>query len=71
MAGRIVRTRLLPLLLIFLCCRLPNLINAIEGKMSAAGGILGAILGILTALYVYLIVHCGLKLKAIRDRYRD
>ena len=71
MAGRIVRTRLLPLLLIFVCCLLPNLINAIEGKMSAAGGILGAILGILTALYVYLIVHCGLKLKAIRDRYRD
>ncbi len=70
MAGHIVRTRLLPLTLIFFCCLLPGLVNAIEGRMSAFRGFFGLFFGIMFVLYVYIIVHSGIKLKMIRDRYR-
>lgn len=67
-AQRVVRTRLLPLALIFLCCVIPNLLNAVNGKMSVYSGFFTVLFGILFAVYVYLIVYCGVKLRKIRDR---
>lgn len=71
MAGRIIRTRMVPLTVIFLCCIIPNLLNAARGGMSTSSGFFGAVFGILFVVYVYLIVHCGIKLKRIRDRYQN
>ena len=67
-AQRVVRTRLLPLALIFLCCVIPNLLNAVNGNLSVYSGFFTVLFGILFAVYVYLIVYCGVKLRKIRDR---
>ena len=68
--SRIVKTRLLPLTIIFLCCVIPNLVRSVSGGFSDRwGAFFGAVFGILFIIYVYLIVHCGLKLKSIRDKY--
>ncbi len=69
MVDHIVKTRLLPLALIFLCCVLPNLIRYTSGGY--IGGyrfFFGCVFGILFAVYVFLIVYCGVKLRKIRDR---
>ena len=68
MADHVIRTRFVPLACLFLCCVVPNLLRAVGGKMSAFSGVFGAVFGILFVIYVYLIVHCGAKLKHIRDK---
>ena len=66
--SRIVKTRMLPLLALFFCCVLPGCLNSMSGRMPRAG----LFTGIFTALllvYLYLIVHCGLKLRRLRRKY--
>ena len=62
MVKKVVRTRMLPLLLIFFACVLPNLFRALDGELYGAGGFLLWFFGIMTALYLYLFIHCGGKL---------
>lgn len=69
MVGHIIRTRFVPIMIIFLCCVLPNLFRYMDGSIGGFGSFLGIFFGIMFLIYVYLIVHCGLKLKRIRDRY--
>ena len=72
MVTQVVKTRLLPLCIIFCCCLVPNLSNVLRAADLSAGGLVLAILfGILTAIYVYLIIHCGTKLNRIKKRYRE
>lgn len=63
MVRKVVRTRMLPLLVIFLCCILPNLFRALDGGMYGASGFFLWFFGIMAVLYVYLILHCGGKLR--------
>ena len=63
---KVVQTRLLPLLLIFFCCVLPNLFRALDGGMYGASGFFLGFFGIMTALYLYLFIHCGGKLHRMR-----
>ena len=70
MVGRIVKTRLLPLAIIFLSCILPNLLRAINGTGGVLESILLCFFGIMFAVYVFLLTYCGTKLKKIRDKYR-
>ena len=70
MVNRIVQTRMLPIAVIFLCCVLPNLIQAINGNLSVYSGFFGGFFGVMFVLYMYIIIHSGIKLKQIRDRYR-
>jgi hypothetical protein len=70
MAAKIVRTRLLPLACIFLCCVLPNLSNAVSGRLGALSGFFKGFFGVMFAIYVYLILHCGIKLRKIREKNR-
>ena len=70
MVSRIVKTRLLPLAVIFLCCVVPNLLNAMRGSLSTFSSFFSGFFGAMFVVYVYLIAHCGLKLKRIRDRYQ-
>lgn len=68
MIEHIIKTRMLPLVLIFFACLLPNLINA--ARYAAPSSILLTILfGVLTILYIGLMVYCGIKLHHIRARY--
>ena len=71
MAGRIAKTRLLPLAVIFLCCVVPNLLRYLNGTGRPLGTIFLWFFGIMFVVYVFLLTYCGIKLKKIRDRYRN
>ena len=70
MVDHIIKTRLLPLAIIFLCCVIPNLFNAISERMGGFSIFFGILFGIMFVLYVYLIIHSSIKLKRIRDKYQ-
>lgn len=69
MIDHVIKTRLLPILIIFLCCILPNSVSSVETGGTLAT-VLTVVLTLLTLLYLYLIVYCGLKLRKLRDKYR-
>lgn len=62
----VLRTRLLPLMTIFLCCVMPSLVRAIEGKFYGGNTVFLGFFGVMAALYVYLFIHCGGKLLRMR-----
>ena len=68
MVSHIIKTRFVPLLIIFCCCLLPNLFNVFSGRTGAFSGFFGVLFSILTLVYIYLIVHCGSKLKQLKER---
>lgn len=68
MIEHIVKTRMLPLMLIFFACLLPNLINTVR-YAAPSSVLLTVIFGVLTVLYVGLIIYCGTKLHRISARY--
>jgi len=70
MVSHIVKTRLLPLAIIFLGCVIPNLLNALNGRMGGFSTFFGILFGIMFVVYVYMIAHCSIKLKGIRDKYQ-
>lgn len=66
----VFRTRMLPLLLIFVCCLLPSFMRSINNG-SIVSNVLTAILGFLTVLYIWLLVYCGVKLRRLREKYGE
>ena len=58
----VLLTRMLPLLLIFCCCVVPQLIRAIDGEYIWGGGFFLGFFSLMFVLYVYLFIHCGGKL---------
>lgn len=72
LVGKIVRTRMLPIALLFFCSVLPNFLRTIDGEFTGHFGYAAQILFCtLFVIYVFMIVHCGIKLKKIRDRFRN
>ncbi len=69
LVSHIVKTRLLPLCVIFLCCVIPNLLRAFNGDYGGSNTFFGIIFGALFIIYVILITHCSLKLKSIKKKY--
>ncbi|MBP3217342.1 MAG: DUF2812 domain-containing protein [Lachnospiraceae bacterium] len=65
MVSKIVRTRMLPLGIIFLCCVIPNLLRAER----EGWGALSIFFLIMFVIYVYLLIYCSIKLSRIRRRY--
>ena len=70
MINHVVKTRLFPIMVIFLCCVLPNLIRSIETSEPLAS-VFTVLFAVLTLLYLYLIIYCGLKLQKLRNKYRN
>lgn len=68
MVEQIVKTRMLPLLIIFLCCVLPNFLRSME-ESGAISNAFTVVFTVLLALYLYLFLHCGLKLQRLRKKY--
>ncbi len=70
MITKIVKTRIMPLTVLFLTCVAPNFIRFLDGEYI---GPWGMVFGIFTAfmfvLYVYILTHCGLKLKMLKKKY--
>lgn len=61
MLEHILRTRMTPLFVIFLCCIVPNVSLAAEGFE-----FLGILFAIMFVIYVYLLIHCNLKVKKMK-----
>ena len=64
------KTRLLPLLGIFLCCIVPNFISSIETHAPGAVG-LTVFFSAATVLYGALLLYCGTKLRKLRKKYGE
>ena len=68
--NHVMKTRLLPLMIIFFCCVFPNFIKSMETSDSLAS-VFTVLFAVLTLLYLYLFVYCGLKLRKLREKYRN
>lgn len=68
MIEQIVKTRMLPLLVIFFACVLPNFFRSIEGGYPIAN-VFTILFTVLLLLYLYLFVHCGSKLRKLKKKY--
>jgi uncharacterized membrane protein YadS len=68
MIQQVIRTRMLPILVLFLCCVLPQTERSLsrEGSTSMLIFML-----LLLALYLYILLHCGLKLLRLKRKYQD
>lgn len=64
MVQNVFRTRMVPLMIILLCCILPQLYRLDSHGMD---GVLKVVFAFLLVIYLYLIAHCTFKLKKIRD----
>lgn len=71
MAEHVTRTRLIPLMVIFLCCVIPNLINAMNGVMGRLSTFFGLFFGVMFGIYLFTIIYSGIKLNRIRAKYKD
>ena len=70
--SKIVKTRLLPVTGIFLCCVIPNFLKYTSGQVHSSGWLFFAIFfSVMFVIYVFLILYCGLKLRRIRKRYQE
>ncbi len=70
MIDHVVKTRWLPILLIFLCCVLPNFFKNIETSDPLAT-VFTIFFVVMTMLVFYLLIYCGLKLRKLRKKYRN
>jgi|GEM_PF-2859382 len=59
--------RLLPVIIIFLCCVIPSIFR--EFSDSALGIGWSAVWIAILLLYIYIIVHCSFKLTQLRKKY--
>ena len=67
---QIIRTRMLPVLAVFLICVVPQWVRCIQNAGEGGGVALCLIFSFLALLYLYLIGYCGLKLRSLRRRYQ-
>lgn len=59
----LVKTRLIPFCIIFLCSVIPNAIRALDGDFGLGFSFFW---GLMFSIYVIIILHCGIKLKRMR-----
>ena len=70
LVSHVVKTRLIPLAIIFLCCVLPSFMRAMTGEFTGGIGVVFSIFfGFMFVVYVFLIIYCGTKLRKIRSKY--
>lgn len=70
MIQSIVKTRMLPLLLVFFSCVFPNWCRAIDGELESTGKILSIFFTVMLILYLFLFLYCGLKLRRLKKKYQ-
>ncbi|MDO4345126.1 MAG: DUF2812 domain-containing protein [Eubacteriales bacterium] len=70
MVSHIVKTRMLPLLVIFFGCLLPSFVRSI-GESDSLADVFVVAFAVLVILYLYLFMHCGLKLRALKKKYNE
>lgn len=70
MINHVIKTRLFPAMVIFLCCVIPNFIKSVKTSDPFVI-VFTAFLVILMLLNLYLIIYCGLKLRKLRKKYTN
>ena len=70
MVRQIVMTRMLPLLIIFFACLLPNFIRSVSESYPLSN-VFTFLFSALIVIYVFLIVYCGVKLGKLRSKYDE
>lgn len=72
MVRRIFRRRMIPLLIVFLCCLVPQLIiqsiNWLD-KGYVAAREFTVIFLVLFMLYMWMFIHCGIKIRRLQRKY--
>lgn len=68
MINHVTKTRLLPILVIFLCCVFPTFSRSIETNDPLAT-VFTVVFAILTLVYIYLLIYCSLKLRKLKKKY--
>ena len=68
MVNHIVKTRMLPLLIIFSCCVMPGFIRSVNENYPFAN-VFSIVFSVLVLIYLALFLHCGLKLRRLRNKY--
>ncbi len=66
----VMKTRMLPILAIFLLCVVPNWLNCLPGVGVTANLFFGIIFSVLMVLYVFLLLYCGRKLTLLHRKYK-
>lgn len=66
----VVKTRMLPAMLLFLCCVFPNLWRSIDTGDPFAAALTG-FFAVMALLFLYLLVYCGVKLQRMRKEYKE
>lgn len=70
MLQRVIRTRMLPLLIIFMCCLIPQIARMGFRPIYGVGDMIVAIvLWVLFILYLWLFLHCGKKFRKLQKKY--
>lgn len=70
MINHVVKTRMCPLCILFLCCVLPNFLRSI-GTADPVATVFTVFFSVMTLLDLYLIIYCGLKLRKLRKKYTN
>ncbi len=70
MIQHVLKTRISPLLAIFFCLLIPNLVRAFSGSLGKVDYFLIAFFSAMVIIYLYLIIHCGRKLMKLREKYK-
>lgn len=71
MLEHVLKTRMLPLIAVFLCCLIPGWIRLFgEFTESFSVTTVFVVMSILVLLYVTLFIHCGRKFMKLRKKYR-
>jgi hypothetical protein len=68
MISRVLKTRMLPIFILFFCCVLPYTVRALNGN-SGVGYLIFWL--ILLALYIFLMFRCGLGLMRLKGKYQN
>ncbi len=72
MISSVIRTRMMPIIVIFLCCVAPNFGRYLSGEAFGPWDRFFMLFySIMFVIYVYLICHCGLKLRKLKDKYSN
>jgi len=66
MVEKIIKTRMMPLVVIFFCCLVPNLTKVFSRGPDILDIIFTVFFAILFVLYIWLFIHCGTKLRKIK-----
>lgn len=68
MVNHIVRTRMLPLLIIFFSCTLPGFMRSLTTD-DPVSGVFSVLFTALLLLYLFLFIYCGFKLRRLKKKY--